>query len=67
MKRFSIKQSVVMVGAVAALALGTGIVPATDKNTGAKSLSLMFRALLGFHKLYSRTLLRAACSRLSHR
>ena len=33
MKRFSIKQSVVMVGAVAALALGTGIVPGAANRT----------------------------------
>ena len=33
MKRFSIKQSVVMVGAVAALALGTGIVPGAANST----------------------------------
>ena len=33
MKRFSIKQSVVMVGAVAALALGTGIVPGAANHT----------------------------------
>ena len=33
MKRFSLKQSVVMVGAVAALALGTGIVPGAANST----------------------------------
>lgn len=52
---------------VTRLYFGTGIVPVTDKNTGAKSLSLEFRALLGFHKLYSRALLKAARSRLSRR
>ena len=33
MKRFSIKQSVVMVGAVAALALGTGVMPGAANST----------------------------------
>jgi hypothetical protein len=33
MRRFSIKQTVVMVGAVAALALGSGVVPGATNST----------------------------------
>jgi hypothetical protein len=49
------------------LYFGTGIAPVADKRTGAKSLSVGFRALLGFHKLYSRALLGAARARLNRR
>lgn len=46
------------------LYFGTAIAPVTDRKSGAKRLSGGFRALLGFHKLYSRALLSAARSRL---
>lgn len=46
------------------LLFGTAIVPVTDRKTGEKRLSAGFRALLGFHKIYSRALLSAARSRL---
>jgi hypothetical protein len=47
------------------LYFGSAIVPKLDQRTGRRSLGLLFRALLGFHKLYSRALLRAARSRLA--
>jgi hypothetical protein len=46
------------------LYFGSAIVPKVDKRTGRRSLGLLFHALLGFHKLYSRALLQAARSRL---
>ena len=46
--------------AVTRLYFGTGIVPVTDRKSGGRGLSLFFRALLPFHKLYARALLRAA-------
>jgi hypothetical protein len=46
------------------LLFGTAIVPITDRKTGERRLSAGFRALLGFHKIYSRALLSAARSRL---
>jgi hypothetical protein len=47
------------------LYFGSAVVPA--RRSGASSgLGLTFRALLGFHKLYSRVLLRAASARLLH-
>jgi hypothetical protein len=39
-------------------------VPVKNPKTGALTLGWMFRALLGFHKLYSVVLLYAAKSRL---
>ena len=47
------------------LYFGSAVVARTDRDTGKRSLGAPFRALLGFHKLYSRLLLRAARSRLS--
>jgi hypothetical protein len=47
------------------LFFGSAIVPVRSTITGQSSLGFTFRALLGFHKLYSRVLLRAARSRLS--
>lgn len=47
------------------LYFGSGIVPRVDRNTGAKRMGVVYRLLLGFHKLYSRALLRAARSRLA--
>ena len=47
------------------LFLGSAVVPTRNPMTGRSSLGFEFRALLGFHKLYSRVLLGAARSRLS--
>jgi hypothetical protein len=46
------------------LYFGSAVVPSVNKKTGVTSMGWMFRALLGFHKLYSRTLLRAAVAGL---
>jgi len=45
------------------LYFGTGIVAVKNKS-GGRGLSLFFRALMPFHKLYARALLRAAHARL---
>ncbi|MGL4573681.1 MAG: hypothetical protein ACRCV9_02715 [Burkholderiaceae bacterium] len=42
------------------LYFGSAVVARVDKTSGQASMGLVFRALLGFHKLYSRALLRAA-------
>lgn len=47
------------------LYFGSAVVPVTDPKTGQKTMGAIFRALLGFHRLYSRVLLRAAVSRLA--
>lgn len=47
------------------LYFGSAVVPARAKGDGRSDMGWVFRALLGFHKLYSRVLLRAAVSRLS--
>lgn len=49
------------------LYFGSGIAPRVDPVTGEKRLGSGFRALLGFHKLYSRALLGAARARLRRR
>lgn len=46
------------------LYFGSAVVPVRNRKTGASSLGIVHSALLGFHKLYSRVLLRAARSRL---
>ncbi len=46
------------------LYFGTAIVPVIDSGSGQATLGFTFRALLGFHKLYSRVLLQAASRRL---
>lgn len=46
------------------LYFGSAVVPVEHRRTGKSSMGFLFRALLGFHKLYSRVLLRAALSRL---
>jgi hypothetical protein len=46
------------------LYFGSAVVARSDRATGKRTLGAPFRALMGFHKLYSRALLRAACSRL---
>lgn len=48
------------------LYFGSAVVPTGHDASGQPKLGSSFRALLGFHKLYSRTLLRAAASRLMH-
>ncbi|MEZ5462275.1 hypothetical protein [Dokdonella sp.] len=48
------------------LYFGSAVVPRIDPVTGKASMGTGFRLLLGFHKLYSRLLLRAACARLKN-
>lgn len=47
------------------LYFGSAVVPIVRAGSGARSMGLAFRLLLGFHKLYSRALLSAAKSRLA--
>lgn len=49
------------------LYFGSAVVPVVDARSGRPALGAPFRALLGFHKLYSRVLLRAAAARVSRR
>ncbi|HMM65957.1 MAG TPA: hypothetical protein PKC03_03355 [Dokdonella sp.] len=49
------------------LHFGSAVVPRIDALTGAASMGSGFNALLGFHRLYSRLLLRAACANLPSR
>jgi len=46
------------------LYFGSAVVPILDKKTGKQSLGFAYRALLGFHTLYSRALLSAAAAKL---
>jgi hypothetical protein len=46
------------------LYFGSAVVPLKDKSTGKESMGFGFRALLGFHKAYSRLLLQSALSKL---
>jgi hypothetical protein len=46
------------------LYFGSAVVPARRAGAAPAGLGFAFRALLGFHRLYSRVLLRAACARL---
>ena len=46
------------------LYFGSAVVPMANPRSGERRMGVAFRALLGFHKLYSRVLLRAAVSRL---
>jgi len=46
------------------LYFGSVIVPVKNKKTGEFRLGTVYRILLGFHRLYSRVLLRSAHSRL---
>jgi hypothetical protein len=46
------------------LYFGSAVVAARNASTGKSSLGFVFRALLGFHTLYSRLLLSAAAARL---
>jgi hypothetical protein len=54
-------------GANTRLYFGSAVVPARHPKTGRSALGWSFRALLGFHKMYSRLLLQAARSRLEAR
>ena len=45
------------------LYFGSAVVPVANKSTGKGKMGFAFKALLGFHKLYSRALLHAACKR----
>jgi len=47
------------------LYFGSAVVPVRDRASGQARLGFLFKALLGFHKLYSRVLLNAARSRLA--
>lgn len=47
------------------LYFGTAVVPKVNSATGKVSFGFAFHALLGFHKFYSRALLRSALSRLA--
>jgi hypothetical protein len=47
------------------LFFGSAVVPILDRRSGETRMGPAFRALLGFHKLYSRVLLRAAVTRLA--
>lgn len=49
------------------LYFGSAVVPRRDPKTGQQTMGAGFQALLGFHQLYSRLLLRAAVSRLLRR
>lgn len=48
------------------LYFGSAVVPVADRRTGRRRLGFAFRALLGFHRIYSRVLLQAAARRLAH-
>jgi len=47
------------------LYFGSAVVPAISRSTGKQGMGFVFRALLGFHKVYSRALLRSASARLA--
>jgi len=54
-------------GVVTRLYFGSAVMPRVDRSTGEARMAFSFRALLGFHKLYSRALLGSARSRLAAR
>ena len=47
------------------LYFGSAVVPVMNAATGKSEMGFVFKALLGFHKLYSRALLSAAAARLA--
>lgn len=47
------------------LFFGSAVVAATNRRTGRKSMPVLFRLLLGFHRRYARALLKSAAGRLS--
>ena len=52
-------------GAATRLYFGSAVVPVVAPGSGEARMGAAFRALLGFHKVYSRVLLRAAATRLA--
>ncbi|MBK8285994.1 MAG: hypothetical protein IPK97_14600 [Ahniella sp.] len=46
------------------LYFGSAVVPKLDRRTGKTGLGFLFTALLGFHRIYSHVLLRAARKRI---
>lgn len=54
-------------GQATRLFFGSAVVPILDRRSGTARMGTGFRALLGFHKIYSRVLLRAAVARLARR
>jgi hypothetical protein len=48
------------------LYFGSVVIPVRDPNTGETGLGPVHGPLIGFHKIYSRMLLRAAARRLAH-
>ncbi|MEO8297833.1 MAG: hypothetical protein ABI574_08500 [Burkholderiales bacterium] len=54
-------------GAGTRLYFGSAVVPVMDRSTGQARMGWAFKALLGFHRLYSRVLLGSACARLVRR
>lgn len=48
------------------LYFGSAVVPTVDRKSGQPTVGFTYRALLGFHKLYSRVLLQAARRQLTH-
>ena len=51
-------------GPATRLHFGTGITSVIDRRTGRKSMPLLFRLLLGFHRRYAWALLRSTVARL---
>ncbi|MEO8384468.1 MAG: hypothetical protein ABI583_04450 [Betaproteobacteria bacterium] len=51
-------------GPATRLFFGSAVVPVRNRKSGKDEMGFIFKALLGFHKLYSVALLRAAVSRL---
>ncbi len=49
------------------LYFGSAVIPVPDPSSGAPRMGATFRALLGFHRLYSRALLAAARNRIDRR
>jgi len=52
-------------GAATRLYFGSAVVPGKRPTASKRGMGIVFRALLGFHKVYSRVLLRAAHARLA--
>jgi len=48
------------------LHFGSAVVPGRSDSSGNPGMGWQFRVLLGFHKVYSRVLLAAACRKLAH-
>lgn len=61
---FMVAHSAAGDGSRTRLYFGSAVVPVVDAKTGRHALGRVFRLLLGFHRIYSVVLLRAARSRL---